>query len=64
MADVPVEDWPVDEQNALNYLTAVVRGRLVPSGPTSLENNVIVSEILDAARESAKTGRAVVLSGK
>jgi predicted dehydrogenase len=64
VADVPVEDWPVDEQNALNYLTAVVRGRLVPSGPTSLENNVIVSEILDAARESAKTGRAVALSGK
>jgi len=27
---------PVDEQNALNYLTAVVRGRLKPSGPTSL----------------------------
>ncbi len=62
MADVPVEDWPVDEQNALNYLTAVVRGRLVPSGPTSLENNMIVSEILDAARESAKTGRTIVLS--
>jgi len=62
MADVPVEDWPVDEQNALNYLTAVVRGRLVPSGPTSLENNMIVSEILDAARESARTGRTIVLS--
>jgi hypothetical protein len=39
----------------------VVRGRLVPAGPTSLENNVIVSEILDAARESAKTGKAVTL---
>ena len=64
VADVPVEDWPADEQNALNYLTAVVRGRLEPSGPTSLENNVIVSEILDAARESAKTGRAVALAGK
>ena len=64
VADVPVEDWPADEQNALNYLTAVVRGRLEPSGPTSLANNVIVSEILDAARESAKTGRAVALAGK
>lgn len=60
-ADTPVEDWPADEENALNYLTAVVRGRLVPAGPTSLANNVIVSEILDAARESAKTGRAVTL---
>jgi predicted dehydrogenase len=62
ITDTPVEDWPADEQNALNYLTAVVRGRLVPSGPTSLENNVIVSEILDAARESAKTGKTVVLA--
>lgn len=62
MQDVPAEDWPVDEQNALNYLTAVVRGRLVPSGPTSLENNLIVSEILDAARESARTGKPVVFA--
>jgi predicted dehydrogenase len=61
LAETPVEDWPVDEQNALNYLTAVVRGRLVPSGPTSLENNLIVSEILDAARESAKSGKTVIL---
>jgi predicted dehydrogenase len=62
IAETPVEDWPVDEQNALNYLTAVVRGRLVPSGPTSLENNLIVSEILDAARESAKSGKTVILA--
>lgn len=62
IADTPVEDWPADEQNALNYLSAVVRGRLVPAGPTSLENNVIVSEILDAARESARTGKTVTLA--
>jgi predicted dehydrogenase len=59
--DAPVEDWPADERDALSYLTAVVRGRLVPSGPTSLENNLIVSDILDAARESARTGRPVSL---
>jgi len=58
----PVEDWPVDEKDALSYLTAVVQGRLTPAGPTSLENNLIVSEILEAARESARTGRAVVLA--
>jgi hypothetical protein len=34
----------------------------VPSGPTSLENNLIVSEILDAARESARTGKPVVFA--
>ncbi len=62
IVDTPVEDWPEAERDALNYLTAVVRGRLVPAGPTSLENNLIVSDILDAARESARTGKTVVLS--
>ena len=32
------------------------------TGPSSLANNVIVSEILDAARESARTGRPVTLA--
>ena len=63
IADTPVEDWPDDERDALSYLRAVVAGRLVPAGPTSLENNVIVSEILDAARESARTGRSVTFGG-
>ena len=62
IADAPVEDWPADERDALNCLTAVVRGRVVPGGPTGLANNVIVSEILDAARESARTGSAVTLA--
>ncbi len=59
IAEAPVEEWPADERDALSYLRAVVRGRLVPSGPTSLENNVIVSEILDAARRSANEGRGL-----
>ena len=61
IAEAAVEEWPADERDVLSYLTAVVRGRLTPAGPTSLENNVIVSEILDAARESARTGKAVSL---
>jgi predicted dehydrogenase len=32
-----------------------------PSGPSSLEVNLIVTEILDAARESARTGRRIDL---
>ncbi len=43
------------------YLAAVVRGEMEPQGLSSLENNLIVTEILDAARESAKTGQAVLL---
>ncbi len=61
IVETPVEDWPLDERDALNYLSAVVAGRLVPSGPTSLENNLIVSEILEAARDSAASGTVVTL---
>jgi len=49
------------EGDPISYLAAVVRGRVSPSGPSSLENNLIVSEILDAARRSAETGRTIVL---
>ncbi len=35
---------------------AVVQGRLKPTGLSSLENNLIATEILTAARESARTG--------
>jgi hypothetical protein len=46
----------------LSYLNAIVRGRLKPGGLSGLRNNVIVVEILEAARESARTGRSVRLS--
>ena len=36
--------------------------RRTPSGLSSLENNLIVNEILDAARESARTGRTIRLA--
>jgi len=55
-------DTPPDERDAISYLAAVVRGRLTPSGLSSLANNLVVVEILDAARESAKTGKRVVLT--
>jgi predicted dehydrogenase len=45
----------------LSYLRAVVRGEIRPSGPSSLENNLIVNEILDAARRSAESGRTIHL---
>lgn len=45
----------------ISYLIGVARGQFQPYGLSSLENNVIVIEILDAARESARTGRTVTL---
>lgn len=52
---------PADEADPVSYLLAVARGRLTPSGRSSLENNLIVTEILAAARESAAAGRRVTL---
>jgi predicted dehydrogenase len=56
--------WPADERDAISYLAAVARGRLTPSGLSGLANNLIVVEILDAARESARTGKRVVLRAR
>lgn len=62
-AGAPVP-WPEHERDALSYLTAVVRGRLTPGGLSGLANNLVVVEILDAARESARTGTRVVLGAR
>src|SRR5437763_760367 len=53
-------ELPPDERDSISYLAAVVRGKLKPSGLSSLENNVIVTEILEAARESTHTGKTIV----
>jgi predicted dehydrogenase len=50
------------EDDFLRYFGAVVRGEIRPSGLSSLRNNLIVVEILDAARRSAATGRTVRLT--
>jgi predicted dehydrogenase len=48
------------EDNSLDYLAAVLRGKLRPEGDlSSLDTNMVVVQILSAARESAKTGRTV-----
>jgi predicted dehydrogenase len=59
-----LEALPAEEHDSLSYLTAIVRGKRKPAGLSSLENNIIVTEILVAARESARTGRTIKLSGE
>jgi predicted dehydrogenase len=49
------------EADSISYLIGVARGEFKPSGLSSIENNMIVIEILDAARESARTGRTIAL---
>jgi scyllo-inositol 2-dehydrogenase (NADP+) len=58
-----LEPLPPEERDSLSYLTAVARGTRKPAGLSSLENNMIVTEILVAARESARTGRTIKLGG-
>jgi predicted dehydrogenase len=53
-----------DEQDSVSYLAAVVRGRIKPAGLSSLENNMIVTEILESAREAARTGKTIGLRSK
>jgi predicted dehydrogenase len=50
---------PAVEADSISYLDAVVRGRQKPSGLSSLENNLIVTEILEMARESARLGKTI-----
>jgi predicted dehydrogenase len=52
---------PPDERDSISHLTAVVRGTRKVNGLSSLENGLIATEILEAARESARTGRRVTL---
>jgi scyllo-inositol 2-dehydrogenase (NADP+) len=47
--------------NQVAYLAAVVRGEIKPSGLSGLDVNMTVVEILDAAHESARTGKRVDL---
>ena len=50
------------EADSISYLIGVARGKFEPHGLSSLDNNMIVIEILDAARESARTGRTITLA--
>jgi predicted dehydrogenase len=54
---------PLDlrESDSVNYLRAVILDGMPPQGLSSLETNMIVTEILDAARQSATTGKTVHL---
>ncbi|WP_412466124.1 Gfo/Idh/MocA family protein [Pedobacter sp. KLB.chiD] len=50
--------------NHLNYLSAILKGEINPKNDlSSLENNLMVVSILEAAKISAKTGKKVMLNG-
>ncbi|MFZ1137878.1 MAG: gfo/Idh/MocA family oxidoreductase, partial [Candidatus Sulfotelmatobacter sp.] len=52
---------PAPYDNSLSYLRAVILDGAEPDALSSLETNVTVTEILDAARRSAAEGKTIVL---
>jgi predicted dehydrogenase len=59
----PVLNGP--DRDSLDYLAAVLSGKVKDQGDLSaLDTNVTVMQVLDAARESARTGRTIRLSGE
>jgi glucose-fructose oxidoreductase len=55
---------PTPYDSSLAYFRAVIDGEVKPEGLSSLETNVTVTEILDAARRSAASGRTIQLTAK
>jgi predicted dehydrogenase len=63
--ETSAEAKPLDKtkEDSVSYLRAVLLGGMKAEGLSSLETNVIVTEILDAARQSAATGKTISLAG-
>ena len=59
--DIPSQSPPLNDPFA--YLAAVVHGEIKVRATdlSSLENNTIVVEILEAAKQSAKEGKTIYL---
>jgi glucose-fructose oxidoreductase len=59
---VAAKPVPPPSDDSINLLRAVVLGGAAPDAPSSLETNVIVAEILDAARRSAASGKTIQMA--
>jgi predicted dehydrogenase len=60
---IPVVRLNSPENDSLTYLNAVFTGEALSNGDLSaLDTNIVVMQILDAARESARTGKTVRLT--
>ena len=61
---VPTPPLPPEKQNGITYFLYCLRNNKLIEGPVTAELNVGVNEIIDAAKESIRTGRAVDLASK
>jgi predicted dehydrogenase len=58
---IAAKPLPPPYDNSLSHLKAVIMDGMKPDGPSSLEINLTVMEILDAARRSAASGKTMHL---
>ena len=59
-SEITAPPLPQNRKDSLDYLAAVLRGQIKPDGDLSaLDTNMVVMQILTAARESIQTGRTV-----
>lgn len=56
-----VPTLPAPNDQAISYLAAIARGEARSTGLSSIAVNLVATEILDAAKESARTGRRIDL---
>jgi predicted dehydrogenase len=62
-SEVAAPAAPVAESNSLDYLAGVLRGEIKTEGDaSSLETNMVVMQILDAASRAAATGKTVAIA--
>jgi predicted dehydrogenase len=59
--DLPVEPLPPAESEPIAYMVNAIKNNKPIEGLTALDINVDVIEIIDAAKESVRTGKAVAL---
>jgi len=60
-SEIKMTPAPGQNFDEVSYFVSVVRKQIQPSGMPSMDVNLTVMEILDAARESVRTGRRVDL---
>jgi predicted dehydrogenase len=58
---VKIDPLPKERSSPLAYMANAVDKHLAPEGLVGLDINVQVVEIIDAAKQSIKTGKAVTL---
>jgi predicted dehydrogenase len=59
--DLPAKPEPDPSTDDISHFAGIVRGEVKPNGPSSLQVNLITTEILDAARKSIEQGRQITL---